>query len=118
MFVFKKFVGAAIPFLLFHILCCGGLLFLLVSSGYLLILRQEGTNKIFLIPLLLLGGVTFWFYRYYGNCCRKKGYKTFGDHFFTFLLYFFFSFILGMIFMIYVFIPWWIPNYKGGFLLP
>ncbi|MBI2086131.1 hypothetical protein HYT74_02200 [Candidatus Daviesbacteria bacterium] len=49
----RKFSGAAIPFVLMHLLCCGGLLFLLISSGYLLILRQEGTNKIFLIPFLL-----------------------------------------------------------------
>ena len=118
MFVIKKFFGASIPFLLFHILCCGGLLFLLVSSGYLLILRQEGTNKVFLIPLLILGGLSFWLYHHYGNCCKKKGHKTLSDYFITFLLYFTFSLIFGFILMIYVFIPWWIPNYKGGFLLP
>lgn len=118
MSIVKKLIAALLPFLGFHILCCGGLLFLLVSSGWLLILREEGANKIFLIPLLILAALSFWLYRYYGSCCRKKGYKTLGDHFFTFLLYFTFSFIAGMIIMIYLFIPWWIPNYKGGFLLP
>ncbi|MBI2314496.1 metal-sensing transcriptional repressor [Candidatus Daviesbacteria bacterium] len=58
-----------------YLLCCGGLFFLLISSGYLLILRQEGTNKIFLIPLLLLDGIAFWLYRYYESCCKKKALK-------------------------------------------
>lgn len=118
MSIIKKLIGPALPFLGFHIFCCGGLLFLLVSSGWLLILRQEGTNKTFLIPFLLAGALAFWVYRRYGACCRQKGHKTLSDHFFILLLYFLFSLILGLIFMIYVFIPWWIPNYKGGFLLP
>lgn len=118
MFIIKKFIGSVIPFLIFHVFCCGSLLFLLISTGYLLALRQEGTNKVFLIPLILLGVIVFWLYHHHGNCCRKQEHKTFRDYFLTFLLYFTFSFIFGLIFMIYVFIPWWIPNYQGGFLLP
>lgn len=114
----KKVATGIIPFLFMHLMCCGALLFFLISGGYLLLLRQEGSNKIFLIPALLLSGGLFWLYRYHGRCCDKKDRKTFGDHIISYSLYIFFSMILGFIFIIYVFIPWWIPNYKGGILLP
>lgn len=114
----RKAAGAVIPFLFMHLICCGALLFFLATSGYLLILRQEGSNKIFLIPALLLSGGLLWLYRYHGNCCMKKGNKSYGDNIVRFSLYLFISMILGFIFIIYVFIPWWIPNYKGGILLP
>lgn len=114
----KKIVGFAIPFLIQHLICCGAFLFFLVSSGYLLLIRQEANNKIFLLPALLFSGALIILYHYYGSCCSKKGYKSLLDRVFLIMLYLIFSFTLGLIFMTYIFIPWWIPNYKGGFLLP
>lgn len=114
----KKFFGSTIPFLLFHLICCGGFIIFLATSGYLLVIRQEGDKKKFLIPLLILGGLFFWLHRSYGKHCEKKGCKTFGDYLILILFYVTFSMILGFAFMIYIFIPWWIPGYKGGLLLP
>ena len=114
----KKFIGSIVPFFLFHLVCCGGLIIFLATSGYLLLVRQEGDKKIFLLPLLLLGGIFLFLYQYYGRCCEKKGHKNIGDHLLLISFYVVFSIIFGIAFMIYVFIPWWIPGYKGGLLLP
>ena len=114
----KKFIGSTIPFFFFHLVCCGALLIFLTTSGYLLLIRQEGDKKVLLLPLLLVGGIFFFLHWYWGRCCEKKGHKSIVDHIFMITLYIAFSFIFGTAFMIYVFIPWWIPNYKGGFLLP
>ncbi len=114
----RKFIGTTIPFFFFHLICCGALLIFLTTSGYLLLIREEGRNKTFLIPLLLLGGFFFFLHWYFGKCCDKKDHKTWGDHMILLTLYISFSFLIGAAFMIYVFIPWWIPNYKGGLLLP
>ena len=114
----KKFIGSVIPFFFFHLVCCGALLIFLTTSGYLLLIREEGRNKTFLIPTLLLGGLFLFIHWHYGRCCDKKNHKTLGDYSILVILYISFSFLIGAAFMIYVFIPWWIPNYKGGFLLP
>lgn len=114
----KKFIGATIPFFLFHIVCCGGLLIFLTASGLLLTMKQEGTNKYYLIPALLLSALFIFLYNRHNKACHLKGGKTFSDHLISISLYLIFSMILGFIFMIYIFIPWWIPGYKGGFLLP
>ena len=114
----RKFIGTTIPFFFFHLICCGALLIFLTTSGYLLLIREEGRNKTFLIPILLLGGLFLFLHWYYGRCCDKKNHKTLGDYSILVILYISFSFLIGAAFMIYVFIPWWIPNYKGGFLLP
>lgn len=114
----KRIAGGFIPFIFMHFLCCGALLIFLISGGYLLLLRQEGSNKIFLLPALILTGGLFWLYRYHGKCCDKKGHRTWKDKILNYLLYIVFSMVLMFIFIIYVFIPWWIPNYKGGMLLP
>lgn len=114
----KKIAGVIIPFVLQHFLCCGALLLFLISSGYLLSLRQEANNKIFLIPLIMVVCLLLFIYYYYGSCCRRKGYKSIGDNVLLISIYFLFSFILSLMFMIYIFIPWWIPNYQGGLLLP
>ncbi|MBI4225557.1 hypothetical protein HY612_00415 [Candidatus Roizmanbacteria bacterium] len=114
----KKFIGSVVPFFFFHLVCCGAFLIFLTTSGYLLLIRQEGDKKLFLLPLLIVGGLFFFLHSYWGRCCEKKGHKSFGDYIFLLTLYVVFSFIFGITFMIYVFIPWWIPNYKGGFLLP
>lgn len=113
----KVFTGI-LPFLAIHVFCCGTLLFFLISSGYLLVLSNEGRNKIFLLPILILLGFLIWYYRRHGKCCQNKGYKSLSDHILSIFLYFAFSFLLGIAFIIYIFIPWWIPNYQGGMLLP
>ena len=114
----KKLLGSTVPFLIFHFFCCGALLFYFTASGYLLLMREEGRNKYFLIPALIMGGLLFYLYHRHGKCCEQKDHKNYQDHFISLLLYIGFSLIIGLAFMIYVFIPWWIPNYKGGFLLP
>lgn len=114
----KKFIGSVVPFFLFHLVCCGALIIFLATSGYLLLIRQEGDRKTFLLPLLAIGGILFFLHRRRKQCCEKKGHTSMGDHIFMITLYIAFSFIFGTAFMIYVFIPWWIPGYKGGILLP
>lgn len=104
--------------LVFHIFCCGALLGVLIASGSLFFLRQEGRNQVFLLPALGLAIVVFWWQRHHSHCCEEKGEKSLGDHFVSLALSLFFSLLLGTIFIVYVFIPWWIPNYQGGMLLP
>lgn len=114
----KKFIGSIVPFFLFHLVCCGGLIIFLAASGYLLIASNEGVRRTYLIPSLILGGIFFFLYSKHKKHCDVKENKTFGDHALSIVLYVIFSVIFGIIFMIYVFIPWWIPGYKGGLLLP
>lgn len=114
----KKFIGSVVPFFLFHLICCGALIIFLATSGYLLLIRQEGDKKTYLIPLLLLGALSFFIYNRYSKRCDQKGCKTTGDWMILIVFYIAFSFLFGLAFMIYVFIPWWIPGYKGGLLLP
>lgn len=114
----KKVLGFMIPFTLQHIICCGALLFFLISSGLLLKFSQEGRNRIYLLPALLFVSLLILLYFYYGRCCKRKGHKSVLDHIYLFILYLFISFTVGIIFMIYVFIPSWIPGYQGGPLLP
>ncbi|KKS98008.1 MAG: hypothetical protein UV73_C0004G0150 [Candidatus Gottesmanbacteria bacterium GW2011_GWA2_43_14] len=114
----RQAVGAVFPFLFIHLICCGMLLFLLVSSGILFMLSQEASNKIFLLPALLLTALLFWQYLHHQHSCTLKGYKTFYDRLRGLTLYLLLSLTAGFIFIIYVFIPWWIPGYRGGILLP
>ncbi len=114
----KRIVGLAIPFIFQHIICCGALLFFLVSSGYLLAFRLEAENRVFLLPGLLVAALVIGIHYYYNRCCKKKGYKDVKDHAILTLLYILISVIVGVLFMIYIFIPSWIPGYKGGPLLP
>lgn len=114
----KKFIGSVVPFFLFHLVCCGALIIFLATSGYLLLVYNEGVKKTYLIPLLLLGGLAFFIHNRYEKRCHDKGCKTWFDWIVLISFYIMFSFIFGLAFMIYVFIPWWIPGYKGGLLLP
>ncbi len=93
-------------------------MFYLVSSGYLLIIREEGRKKIFLIPLLLIGGLFFYLNHKYSKHCEFHGDAEPRMRLKKVFTYIIFSLIFGMVFLIYVFIPWWIPGYKGGPLLP
>lgn len=114
----KKLFGGILPFFIFHLFCCGALLIFLTTSGYLLLISREGQRKTYLIPVLLISAIFLSLYHRHGARCRLKEYKTPADHLMGILLYVGFSFLLGLAFMIYVFIPWWIPNYTGGPLLP
>lgn len=114
----KKFTPFIIPFFLQHVLTCGVLLFYLVSSGYLLLLRQEADNKIYLLPGLMITGLLFIVFRNVDSNCEKNGHRSLRDYCLLFFLYGIFSILLGIVFMIYIFLPWWLPNYKGGPLLP
>jgi len=114
----KHFIGAITPFLFIHLICCGALLFFLVSSGYLLLLSREASNKIFFLPALLLTALLFWLYLHHHRSCTFKGYKTFNDRLAGLALYLLLSLTAGFIFIIYIFLPWWIPGYQGGMLLP
>lgn len=114
----KHFMTAVTTFFATHVLCCGVLLTFLMSSGYLLLLRQEADKRWFLLPMVLLGTFFFWMYYDHGKYCKEKGEKTISDHFWLVILYIAFSGIASMVFIVYIFIPWWIPNYKGGTLLP
>ena len=114
----RHFIGAITPFLFIHFICCGALLFFLVSSGYLLLLSLEGSNKFFLIPSLLLTLLLFWLNYRHRRGCQLKGHKTFKDCFIGLTLYLLISLTAGFIFIIYIFLPWWIPGYQGGMLLP
>ena len=118
----KKSLVSLLPTLALPAFCCvllcGAFLIFLVSSGALLILSDESRNKTFLIPLLLLVAFLFWLRSYYNKCCDRKGLKSFRDHTLTLILYLAFLVLVGLIFVVYIFIPWWIPNYQGGPLLP
>lgn len=104
--------------LVFHLFCCGALLGVLIASGSLFLLRQEGRDKSFFLPALGLVMVVFWWQRHHSRCCEEKGEKTIGDRVTGICLSLVFSLLLGTIFIVYIFIPWWIPNYQGGMLLP
>lgn len=102
----------------FCMLLCGAFLVFLVSSGALLMFSNESRNKTFLIPLLLLAAFLLWLRYYYNKCCVREGSKSFSDHILVLLLYLAFSVLVGFLFVVYIFIPWWIPGYQGGLLLP
>ncbi len=114
----RKITGVVIPFLFQHLLCCGAFLFFLMSSGYLLMIRQEADKKLFLLPAIVATALLIGLYWHYNRCCRSKGNNSMLSYGLLFLLYILISFVVGILFMIYIFIPWWIPNYKGGPLLP
>jgi len=114
----KHFIGSIIPFLLFHIVCCGGVLIFLSTSGYLLLVRQEGTSKLLFLPLLAFSILFFVIYIRKMKQCKMKNHSTMMDKAIIGITYVLFSIMLGIAFMVYVFIPWWIPGYKGGTLLP
>lgn len=114
----KKFAGLGLPFILTHFICCGVLLYWLIGSGLLLTISNEGTNKFFLLPILLILGILVFLYRRHENCCKAKTNKELKDYGIQFGLYSLFIIIFSLAFLIYIFIPWWIPGYDGGPLLP
>ncbi len=114
----KHFFGPIITFFITHVICCGVLLTLLITSGYLLTIHHIGAEKKFLIPALIIIAVAYYIYREYKKCCMEVGDKTLFNQVSVIFLYFLLSLIIGLVFIVYVFVPWWIPNYTGGPLLP
>lgn len=113
-----KVIGGLVPFLATHLLCCGAALYFLWSSGVLLILAREGRNRIFLIPMLGIGVIFFFIHRNHKKACQTEGHYGWGDRIVNFLFFAGFYLMISLAFMIYVFIPWWIPGYEGGLILP
>lgn len=91
---------------------------ILIATGSLYLLSQEGDRKILLVPMLALGAIFFWLYRRHRRCCEERGFKTGSERVVEIIYYLLFSMSLGLAFLIYVFIPWWLPGYKGGIILP
>ena len=113
-----KIFGGLVPFLATHLLCCGAALYFLWSSGLLLVMAREGRNRIFLMPMLAVGVVFFFIGRKHKKSCQMEGHYGWGDKLVNFLFFVGFYLMISLAFMVYVFIPWWIPGYEGGLLLP
>jgi len=97
---------------------CGAVIGLLISSGGLLLLANEGQNKTFLIPALIALAIVVFMYIENKKTCHQKGFSTTGDKMWGVILFMLLSIVISVLFTLYVFIPWWIPNYQGGPLLP
>lgn len=116
--IFKQGLVQTFGFFGWCSLMCSVAIGFLIASGGLLLLANEGRQKTFLIPLLLiLGGIIFW-YRKNKKHCAQKGCETMGDMMLKMTLYMAISILTSVLFMLYIFIPWWIPGYQGGALQP
>lgn len=104
----KHGVFQVFSFFGFCILMCGTFAGILVSSGWLLLFTNEGQSKVFLIPLLILLAVTYFGYKR-TECDHKISHA---------ILYILMSLVVSALVMLYIFIPWWLPSYEGGPLLP
>jgi len=100
------------------IIMCGATIGFLISSGWLLLLSNEGRNKTFLIPALIAFAIVIAMYIENKKTCHKKGFSTLGDKIWSIMLFMLVSALITVLFTLYIFIPWWIPNYTGGPLLP
>lgn len=114
----KKALGAALPFLMMHALCCGTVLVFLVSSGYLLALRQEGSTRTWLFALLGVFFATLALQTWHRHHCAQAALSGKKHDVMRIAFSIVISLMLSLMFMVYVFLPWWIPNYNGGMLLP
>lgn len=99
-------------------LMCSAVIGLLISSGWLLLFSNEGRNKTFLIPALIAFVIVIFMYIENKKTCHQKGFSTTADKIWGMILFMFLSILITILFTLYVFIPWWIPNYSGGLILP
>ena len=99
-------------------LMCGATIRLLISSGWLIFFADEGRSKTFLIPALIAFAIVIFMYIENKKSCHQKGFSTTTDKMWGIILFMLLSGLITVLFTLYVFIPWWIPNYQGGFLLP
>jgi hypothetical protein len=97
---------------------CGAMIGILISSGALLLLAEEGRNKIFLIPALILLASAIYLYFRNKKACRRKEFLTTGDKMCNMMLFMFLFILIAALFIVYIFVPLWIPGYEGGILLP
>lgn len=104
--------------MIFCTVMCSAFIGVLIASGALLFFANEGRNRIFLIPLLIVFGFSVYAYIENKKTCHQKVFATFGDKMWGMITFMLVSMIFSLLFMLYVFIPWWIPNYQGGPLLP
>ena len=104
----KQGIFQAFSFTGLCVVMCGAAIGFLVSSGWLLAFADEGQTKTFLIPMLI--GLFILYSARKKYKCRSK--------ILSIILYLSISVLLSAIFMLYIFLPWWLPNYKGGPLLP
>lgn len=100
------------------IVMCGATIGFLISSGWLLFFANEGRNKTFLIPVLIAFAIVIFMYIENKKTCHQKGFSTTVGKIWGIILFMLLSGLITVLFTLYVFIPWWIPNYQGGFLLP
>ncbi|OGD71929.1 hypothetical protein A2703_00915 [Candidatus Collierbacteria bacterium RIFCSPHIGHO2_01_FULL_50_25] len=114
----KKIVGLVIPFLATHVLCCGALLYFLWSTGLLISIAREGRSRVYFLPIFIIGLVFFWLHRSHKKACHLEGHFRWGDRVVNFLFFLTFYLMMSLVFIVYVFIPWWIPGYDGGLILP
>lgn len=104
----KQGIFQAFSFTGLCVVMCGAAIGFLISSGWLLFLADEGQRKTFLIPLLAILAIFYFIYKKYKHQSK----------FLHFSLYLSMSLLLSAVVMLYIFIPWWLPDYKGGPLLP
>lgn len=103
---------------IFCTVMCSTLIGFFIASGTLLFLANEGRTKTFLIPLLLVFAIALYAYFENKKTCHTKGFSTTQDKLWGMITFMVVSLLFSILFMLYIFIPWWIPNYRGGFLLP
>mgnify|MGYP001580419232 FL=1 len=101
-----------------HLICCGALLYFLWSSGLLLVIAREGRSRVFLIPILVIGLIFFVIHRNHKKACKADGHFDLADKILNFLFFLGFYVMISLAFIVYIFIPWWIPGYEGGLILP
>ena len=99
-------------------LICGATIGILISSGLLLLVADEGRSRGFLVPLLVALGVTIYIYIMNKKSCHRGGSFTTKNKMLSMMLFMLISGLISLLFTIYLFIPWWIPDYRGELLLP
>lgn len=104
----KQGIFQAFSFTGLCVVMCGAAIGFLISSGWLLFLADEGQRKIFLLPALIILSALYFIYKKYKHKSKIL----------HIVLYLTISVFLSAIFMLYIFIPWWLPDYTGGPLLP
>lgn len=97
---------------------CGATIGILISSGILLLLANESRDKIYFIPALIVFAIAIYLYKRNKKACRRKEFLTAKDKMCGMMLFMFIFIMIVIILTIYFFIPLWIPDYKGGVLLP
>ena len=99
-------------------LICGATIGILFSSGLLLLVADEGRRRSFLLPILGALAITVYLSIINERSCHQRGLPATKNKMLSMMLFMLLSGLISLLITIYVFIPWWIPDYKGGLLLP